>query len=99
MTGDGVDGAETDIDVLFEQVAALRALADDPVRAGDPGCVYDFSITWGAMVAGRLPRLNYYLHRGELSDEQRRRFRELSAQLAAVHDLVTRFGLAPPPLR
>lgn len=99
MEDEGVDGVMADLDLLFEQVAALRALAADPVRAADPGCAYDFSITWGAMVAGRLPRLSYYQRRGELSEAEGRRYRELLAQLAAAEDLVTRFGLARPELR
>ncbi|MFM1722102.1 hypothetical protein ABEU20_000647 [Rhodococcus sp. PAM 2766] len=93
------DGVEADLDVLFAMVAALRALADDPRRNADPGRVYTLAVEWGTMMAGRFPRLHYYFERGALTDDQRRRYGDLLAQLDAVTDLVDRFGLSRPVIR
>ena len=87
---------DTDLDLLFAQVEALRELAGDPDQAQDRARVYDFSIRWGMFVHGRLERLAYYEDRGELTAEQQARYEKLCVQLRQVLPLIDRFGLARP---
>lgn len=93
------DGVGADLDVLFAEVAALRALADDRRRTADSGSMYTLAVEWGAMMSGRLPRVHYYFERGALTDDERRRYGELVVQLDDVAHLVDRFGLARPVTR
>lgn len=91
-----VVGAAHDIDLLFDQVNALRELASDPERTGDSARVYAFSIRWGTMLAGRLERLAYYHARDELARDDQVRYDALRAELRDALPLIERLGLARP---
>jgi hypothetical protein len=97
-SGNAVVGADDDLDQLFAQIEALRELAGDPRASSDPARVYDFSIRWGALISGRLPRLAYYSGRGELSPAQQERFGALCEELLSALPAVDRLGLARPRL-
>lgn len=91
-----VVGADHDLDLLFEQVNALRELASDPGATRDSARVYAFSIRWGVMLAGRLERLAHYHGRGELTPRDRTRYDALRTELRDVLSLIERLGLARP---
>ncbi|TSE00961.1 hypothetical protein FOS14_04115 [Skermania sp. ID1734] len=93
-----VIGADTDLDILFEQVKLLRELAANPDLAADDGKVYDFSIRWGAMISGRLPRLAYYHDRGVLSEHQRARYGQLCSDLNSLASDMQRLKLPRPKI-
>lgn len=87
--------AKIDLDLLGEQIAALRELAEDP----DEDRVYDFSIRWGALVAGRLQRLDYYYRRAEeLTAAERKQYEMLVGELRDVAPLLDRLHLAQPKI-
>lgn len=89
-------GIDADVEFLAEQLEALKALgAKDSVDDGD---VYDFSIRWGAGLAGRLPRLVHYDSLGLLDQADRQRFQRLCAELRAVSDVAGKLGLPRPVL-
>jgi hypothetical protein len=91
-----VVGVDADLEVLFAQVEALRELAADPDQAQDRARVYDFSIRWGTFVHGRLERLAYYRHRGDLTAEQQAHYEKLCTQLRQALPVIDRLGLARP---
>jgi hypothetical protein len=91
-----VVGVDADLDVLFAQLQALRELAGASDQAQDRARVYDFSIRWGTFVHGRLERLAYYQHRGELAAEQQARYAQLCTQLRQALPLIDRLDLARP---
>ncbi|MFI6808073.1 hypothetical protein ACIBO6_24140 [Streptomyces luteogriseus] len=91
-------GTDTDLNLLYDQVQQLRALAEDPERARDADRVYDFSIRWGALLHGRLPRLTEYDRRGLLTPAQQQQFADLRTELGEVTPLAEELGLAVPPL-
>ena len=91
-----VIGVDTDLDLLFAQVEALRWLAGDLGQVQDRARVYDFSIRWGTFVHGRLERLAYFQCRGELGAEQQARYEKLCTQLRQALPLIDRLGLARP---
>ncbi|OBF08242.1 hypothetical protein A5730_11120 [Mycobacterium sp. ACS4054] len=87
---------DADVEFLAEQVEALEALGrNDSVGEGE---VYDFSVRWGAALAGRLPRLVHYSSLGLLDDADQRRFSSLCADLRRVSDLAESLGLPRPAL-
>lgn len=88
---------DADMDLLHEQIHALRQLDTDS-RAGPVSEArrYDLSIRWGAAMAGRLRRLGYYSALGRLADADEDRFQVLRRDLTAVSELIDRFGLARP---
>lgn len=87
-------GIDEDIELLAEQIAALKELARrDDVPDGQ---LYDFGIRWGAALAGRLRRLVHYSCLGVLDADGERRFQSLCDELRSVSDLIERFGLARP---
>lgn len=90
-------GIDTDIALLAEQVQALRALGRRH-RSADDGEVYDFSIRWGAALAGRLPRLVHYSSAGLLDEADEHRFVSLCQELRATSDTAERLGLPRPVL-
>ncbi len=94
--GSGVAGITADIDMVLDQVNALRELASDPGKAQDSARVYDFSIRWGTMLSGRLERLDYYHRRGELTRDEQARYAWLRGELREVLPLAERLGLARP---
>ncbi|MCA2243896.1 hypothetical protein JF781_16145 [Mycobacterium sp. WUMAC-067] len=87
-------GVDDDLELLTEQVAALRELARlDDVPEGQ---AYDFGIRWGAALAGRFRRLVHYSCLGVLDDADERRFQSLCDDLRSVSDSIERFDLARP---
>jgi hypothetical protein len=93
---DPAPGAAADLDRAFAEVAALRALGEAEERGHDEARVYDASIRWGALVAGRLHRLALVAGRGALCDGERARYAELEEELRALGPLLDRLGLARP---
>ncbi len=87
---------DDDLDVIAEQVAVLRDLNTQPHLSD--ATVYDFSIRWGAVLAGRVPRLVHYRDRGLLSAADVARVHEVCAQLRELSAPARRLGLAVPPL-
>lgn len=96
MSDNEIAGADADLDQLFVQTEALRELAEDSDASSDENRIYDFSIRWGVLMSGRLPRLAYYNERGELSPPQAERFRALCDELRSVRPLTDRLGIAQP---
>lgn len=88
-------GAGADLDLLFGQLAELHALAADGAK-DDPGRLYTFTVVWGALLAGRLPRLDYYAQRGRLSAAEQKRYRDLRRELDEARPMIDRLGVAPP---
>lgn len=97
-TTSAVVGADTDLDMIFDEVEAFRELADDPDRARDSAEVYSFSIRWGAMMFGRLERLEHYSSRGELAPDVQHRYDNLRAQLRELLPKLAEFGVARPKI-
>ena len=93
----GTVDVEADLDELFVQVRALRELVAEGNPSPEDGDVYDFSIRWGAMMSGRLPRIVHYLHRDQLAPRDRRRFDRLTAEFADLAGWIQRLRLAPVP--
>jgi hypothetical protein len=87
----GIDG---DFEWINEQIQALRQLGDKEEL--DEGEGYDFSIRWGAALAGRLRRLVHYSSQGMLSEADERRFQSLCDELRGLSELIDRFDLAHP---
>jgi hypothetical protein len=58
--------------------------------------VYDFSVVWGTLLAGRLPRLAYYSGKGALCPSEQARFDTLRAQLRDAVPMIERLSLAKP---
>jgi hypothetical protein len=90
-------GASADLDLAFAQVGALRALGEAEARGHDEARVYDASIRWGALVAGRLHRLALLSARGALGDADQARYAELEEELRALGPLLDRLSLPRPP--
>ena len=87
---------DDDVGFLTEQIEAVQRLGQrDDV---DDEEVYDLSIRWGTALAGRLTRVTHYDSLGQLSDDDRRRFRSLCDQLRELSPLIERFDLARPRL-
>ncbi|GAA4763737.1 hypothetical protein [Actinomycetospora chibensis] len=93
---DPVEGVAADLDRAFAEVAALRALGDAEQRRHDEARVYDASISWGALVAGRLHRLALLQRRDALGVTDRARYEELAAELRGLVPLLDRLGLPWP---
>jgi hypothetical protein len=87
-------GIDDDIELLTEQMAALRELGRKEDVDGET--IYDFSIRWGTALAGRLRRLVYYSSSGMLTDADERRFQSLCDEMRALSELIDRFNLARP---
>lgn len=93
-----VVGIGEDLDQLFAEVRALRELAEDPEQAADESRVYDFSIRWGVLLAGRLRRLAHYHGDGRLTPSERSRYDALRTELRDAAPLIDRLGLSQPPV-
>ena len=89
-------GGAADLDRAFAEVAALRALGEAEDRRHDEARVYDASIRWGALVAGRLHRLALLSGRGALGDAEQARYAELEEELRTLSPLLDRLGLPRP---
>ncbi|UXA09485.1 hypothetical protein KXD96_21495 [Mycobacterium sp. SMC-2] len=87
---------DADVELLAGQINALEALG----RKGsvDDAELYDFSVRWGAALAGRLPRLVHYSSLGLLDGADRQRFQSLCEDLRRVSDLAERLRLPRPVL-
>jgi hypothetical protein len=92
---DDPPGVTWDLDRVFAEVAALRALDADDDR--DQARVYDASIRWGTLLAGRLQRLALLHDRGALAGDDRSRFEELSTALRDLEPVLDRLGLPRGP--
>jgi len=90
-------GVSADLDRGFAEVAALRALGEAEDRGHDDARVYDASIRWGALVAGRLHRLALLSGRDALGDAEQARYEELEDELRALGPVLDRLGLPRPP--
>lgn len=88
--------AGRDLDLLFAQLDRLRKLAQNPQRSAECDEVYDFSLVWGTLLAGRLPRLAYYSRMGALRPCEQARFDALQAQLRDAAPAIERLSLAKP---
>ncbi|WP_433501169.1 hypothetical protein ACQP1K_13170 [Sphaerimonospora sp. CA-214678] len=93
-----VAGVAADLDMLFGEVEALRELAGDPQASADQARVYDFSIRWGTLLAGRLPRLEHYYRNGGLTPDERARYDALRVALREALPMVERLGIARPSI-
>jgi hypothetical protein len=92
----GVAGVTADIDLILAQVEALRQLASDRDKAQDKARVYDFSIRWGALLSGRLERLEIFYRRDELTPDEQARYAELKSQLREVLPLAEQLKIGHP---
>lgn len=92
----GVAGVATDVDMILAEVEALRELAADPEKAQDKARVYDFSIRWGALLSGRLERVEHYHRRGDLTPDEQARYAELKSQLREVLPLAEQLKIGRP---
>ena len=95
-SGPGPPGMDIDLGMVSAEIEALRELAADPEEAEDKGRVYGFSIRWGALMSGRLLRVEHYHRAGELTEEQEGRYRELRRELGEAIPLIERLGIARP---
>jgi hypothetical protein len=87
-------GVDDDFEWINEQIQALKQLGEkDELEEGES---YDFSIRWGAALAGRLRRLVHYSSQGILSEADERRFQSLCDELRGLSELIDRFDLAHP---
>lgn len=87
-------GIDDDFELLNEQIQTLKQLGDkDELEEGES---YDFSIRWGAALAGRLRRLVHYSAQGILSEADERRFQSLCDELRGLSELIDRFDLTHP---
>ena len=95
MEEDRTDAAiDDDVELITEQIQALKQLGlQDEV---DDDAVYDFSIRWGAALAGRLPRLVHYSQPGCSTRPMNAGFKSLCDELRGLSDLIDRIGLAQP---
>lgn len=85
---------DDDVALVTEQIHALKRLGDQ-ISVSDSE-IYDFSIRWGTVLAGRLPRLTHYRAHGLLDDADEHRFQSLCEELRAVAPLAARLGVALP---
>lgn len=88
--------AHHDLDLIFAAADTLDELAADPDAAGDRARIYDFSIRWGVLLAGRLHRLEHYAAQGALSSEEKERYDVLVQRLRAASATAQRLGLTRP---
>ncbi|ORV07929.1 hypothetical protein [Mycobacterium celatum] len=87
-------GIDDDFQLINEQIRALKELgAKNELAEGES---YDFSIRWGATLAGRFRRLVQYSAQGILSEADERRFQSLCDELRGLSELIGRFDLAQP---
>ncbi|HEU5007094.1 MAG TPA: hypothetical protein VFT67_08990 [Jatrophihabitantaceae bacterium] len=90
--------AHHDLDLIFAAVDTLDALAADPDAADDRARIYDFSIRWGVLLAGRLHRLEHFASLGALNTEERERYDVLVERLRGASSAAERLGLTRPKL-
>jgi len=91
-----VTGVDTDIDMLCAQIAALRELEQNQAKEPNSNRVYAFGIRWGAMIFGRLERLDHYSRKGALSSGEQQRYDSLLAELRELLPVMDELGVARP---
>lgn len=85
---------DEDVEMICEQIEGLKRLGrQELVSEGER---YNFSIQWGAVMSGRLPRLTHYCAQRLLTDTDTGRFRSLCDELRAVSPTAGRLGLPCP---
>jgi len=94
--GARVVGVDTDLDMLCDQVAALHELARSQKKKRDDDRVYAFSIRWGAMMFGRLERLEHYSCEGAMTALEQERYDSLVAELRELLPVMDELGVARP---
>ncbi|SON61840.1 hypothetical protein MSIMFI_03359 [Mycobacterium simulans] len=87
-------GVDDDMELLNEQLTELRALAQQDSVTEDQ--IYDFSIRWGTVLAGRLRRLVHYSSLGLLDAADEVGFQNLRHELNEVSTVIDRFKLSRP---
>ncbi len=92
----GPPGIDEDMGAVADGIRGLRELALDPVASEDGTRVYDFSIRWGVLMAGRLKRLEHYYRAAELTEEQERAYRRLRGDLEEATPLAEGLGIGRP---
>ncbi|GAB7142746.1 hypothetical protein [Mycobacterium riyadhense] len=91
-----VTAVADDTELLDEQLTELRALAQQDSVTEDQ--IYDFSIRWGTVLAGRLRRLAHYGAVGLLDAADEVGFQNLRHELNEVSNLIDQFKLSRPRL-
>jgi hypothetical protein len=89
-------GVDDDVDLIQRQIAALRALGQRGSVSEDE--IYDFSIRWGTVLAGRVRRLAHYSALGLLAEADAAKFDALRQELNELTGLIDRFRLTRPRL-
>ena len=90
----GPPGIDGDLRMISAAIEALGELAAEQAREGPK--VYDFSIKWGVLMAGRLERLEHYNRSGELTQEQERCYREIRRRLKNALPQIERLAIGRP---
>ena len=89
-------GVDDDVDLIQRQIAGLRALGQRGSMSEDE--IYDFSIRWGTVLAGRVRRLAHYSALGLLAQADAAKFDALRQELNELTRLIDRFRLTRPRL-
>jgi hypothetical protein len=91
-----VIGVDDDVELIRRQITALRELGQRGSVSEDE--IYDFSIRWGTVLAGRVRRLAHYSALGLLAAADTAKFDALREELAELTGLIDRFRLTRPHL-
>jgi hypothetical protein len=89
-------GVDDDVELIKRQIAALRELGQRGSVSEDE--IYDFSIRWGTVLAGRVRRLAHYSALGLLAEADTAKFQALREELAELSGLIDGFRLTRPRL-
>lgn len=94
--GEGVPAIDTDAQMISREIESVGELASNPAMAKDGSRIYSFNIKWGALMSGRLKRLEHYYRARELSPEQERRYRDLRRELKEAMPMIEELGITRP---
>ena len=89
-------GVDDDVELIKRQITALRELGQRGSVSEDE--IYDFSIRWGTVLAGRVRRLAHYSALGLLADADTAKFHAVREELDELTGLIDRFRLTRPRL-
>ncbi|BBZ39464.1 hypothetical protein [Mycobacterium conspicuum] len=89
-------GVDDDVALIKRQITALRELGGRGSVSEDE--IYDFSIRWGTVLAGRVRRLAHYSALGLLAEADAAKFQALRDELDELTGLIERFRLTRPRL-
>jgi hypothetical protein len=89
-------GVDDDVELIKRQMTALRELGRRGSVSEDE--IYDFSIRWGTVLAGRVRRLAHYSALGLLAEADAAKFHVLREELDELTGLIDRFRLTRPRL-